>query len=187
MNAENILMQYEKYCEVLKKVLPEESVENLMNTLGENLATSPRGLTLEDGGSPGALVDFSLKAAGIAKSMSSNFGDTKSLVKVALLHELGKLGDIDKKEPLFIPQDSQWHQEKLGQMYKYNDKCPKMNIAHRTLWILSNLKIDLTRNEWEAINVSQGLHLQENQFYANSISNVSAGLLASRLAILFGA
>jgi len=37
-----------------------------------------------------------------------------------------------------------------------------------------------------AINVSQGLHLQENQFYATSIDGLAAGLLAARSAVLHG-
>ena len=101
MNAEKILEQYEKYCDVLRKVLPDESVKIITNSLGDSLSTAPRGLTLEDGGEPGALVDFSLKVAGIAKSMSSNFGNPKALVKVSLLHELGKLGDIIENEPMY--------------------------------------------------------------------------------------
>jgi len=187
MSAETLVAQYEKYCNVLKKVLNEEAVNLLTETVGERLVTSPRGLTLADGGSPGGLVEFSLSVASRAKEMSPNFGDTKSLVRVSLLHELGKLGDLEAGHELFIPQESQWHQEKLGQMYKYNEDCPKMNVAHRTLWILAHLNIEITREEWMAINVSQGLHLQENQFYASSIDNIAAGLLSARMSVLFGA
>ena len=40
-----------------------------------------------------------------------------------------------------------------------------MGINHRTLWIVNRLKIDLTIDEYIAIQTSQGFHLNENQFY----------------------
>jgi hypothetical protein len=146
----------------------------------------PRGLTEEDGGNPGGLLEFSLATASVAKSLGATFGHTKSLVKVALLHELGKVGGLVDESELYLIQDSDWHREKLGHVYKYNDNCPKMNIAHRSLWLLSHFQFDLSREEWAAINVSQGLHLPENQFYARSLCPISAGLLSARLAVLHG-
>jgi hypothetical protein len=188
MNAENLIEQFEKYCNILKRVTSDDAVERLVEALGERLVLAPRGLTLEDGGLPGNLINFSLRVAGAAKTMCENFQfeDPKSMVKVALLHELGKVGALEHGSDLYIEQDSDWHREKLGQMFKYNDACPKMNVAHRTLWILSALGFDLSREEWMAINISQGLHLQENQFYATSIDGLAAGLLASRLTVLHG-
>ena len=186
MEAEELVSQYDKYCEILGKVSSPASVEKLNTTFGERLALAPRGLTEEDGGAAGELVGFSLRVASVAKTLSSSFGHTKSLVKVALLHELGKLGGPSSEEDLFISQDSDWHRDKLGQMYKYNENCPKMNTAHRTLWILSHLGFDLTREEWVAINVSQGMHLPENQFYGRSLNPIAAGLLSARLFVLHG-
>jgi len=186
MEAEQILEQFEKYCSVLKRVIGTPAAERLANSLGDRLAISPRGLTEDTGGSPGGLVDFSLKVASTAKTLSVNFGETKSLVKVSLLHELGRVGGLESGTDLYLIQDSDWHRDKLGQIYKYNEDCPKMNAAHRTLWLLSHLGVDLTREEWLAINVGQGMHLPENQFYANSLNPVAAGLLAARLVVLHG-
>jgi len=186
MEAEELVGQYEKYCEILGKVSSAAAVEKLNAVFGERLVMAPRGLTEEDGGIAGELVGFSLRVASEAKTLSSSFGHTKSLVKVSLLHELGKLGCLDGGEELFIIQDSDWHRDKLGQTYKYNENCPKMNTAHRTLWILSHLGFDLSREEWVAINVSQGMHLPENQFYGRSLNSVAAGLLCARLSVLHG-
>jgi len=185
MDAEYILEQYQKYCAILKKVVEPEIVEKLTDLLGDRLAISPRGITEPDGGYPGALIDYSLKVASAAKSLGHNFGQTKSLVKVSLLHDLGRVGGLEKGTELYLIQDSDWHLEKLGQTYKYNDNCPKMNIGHRTLWLLSYLGVDLTREEWLAINIGQGLHLPENQFYANSLNPVAAGLLSASLIVRY--
>ena len=95
--------------------------------------------------------------------------DPKSIVKVSLLHELGRMGHLtDDKKSLYLDQNSSWHQEKLGQFYKYNDGCPRMNIGHRSLWMLNDIGVSLNYDEWVSIAVSQGLHLQENSFYGNS-------------------
>tara|TARA_B100000131_G_scaffold323267_1_gene381217 strand:- start:26945 stop:27517 length:573 start_codon:yes stop_codon:yes gene_type:complete len=181
-----LLSQFEKYQDVLKKVIGSEPAKDLCETLGERLLMCPRGLTEEDGGSPGELLAFSLEVASIAKSLSKTYGNTKSLVKVALLHELGRIGGLDANEDLYVVQESEWHRDKLGQVYKYNDGCPKMNISHRTLWLLSHFGIELSREEWVAINISQGMHLPENQFYGNSLNSIAAGLLSARLSVLHG-
>jgi hypothetical protein len=181
-----LVNQFDKYCSILKKVTQKNIVEQMVDTIGQRLLMSPRGLTEEEGGIPGGLVEFSLATASAAKSLGGTFGNTKSLVKVSLLHELGKIGGIAEDTDLYLVQDSDWHREKLGHVYKYNDKCPRMNVAHRSLWILSHFGFDLSREEWTAINLSQGLHLPENQFYAKSLDSVSAGLLSARLSILHG-
>jgi hypothetical protein len=91
---------------------------------------------------------------------------TESIIKVGLFHDLGKVGDLE--DDLFLEQDSSWHREKLGQMFKYNEDVEKMSISHRTLWILQNFGIKLTREEWVAIQLAQGSHFEENRFYVGS-------------------
>jgi len=185
-NSEQLVSQYEKYISVLKKVLDPDIVDNLISDLGDRLLMCPRGLTEDTGGVPGGLLEFTLGVAGTIKKMGAAKGNTKSLVKVALLHELGKVGFLDEGSDLYLIQDSDWHRDKLGHVYKYNDKCEKMNIAHRTLWLLSQYGIKLTKDEWLAINVSQGLHLSENQFYANVLPSVAALLLSARMMVEHG-
>ena len=62
-------------------------------------------------------VRFNNSSAGIYNptELGAKFNLAKSLVKISLLHELGKLGDPENE--LYIPQDSDWHREKLGQNY----------------------------------------------------------------------
>ena len=85
MSAENLIVQYEKYCDIMKKVADTSIVERLSDEIGERLVMAPRGLTVEDGGTPGALIEFSLAVASAAKALSNHFGDAKSLVKVFIL------------------------------------------------------------------------------------------------------
>jgi len=180
-SAENLLEQYEKFKSILSKVVSESNVEKLDELFGEKILFCPRGTKLEDGGFPGALVEFSLRVASEAKSLAGKFNQpVKSAVKVSLLHELGKIGNLD--QDFYIQQDSDWHREKLGQTYKYNDLCSRVSISHRSVWIANQSGIVLTEDELVAILTGQGLHLDENSFYSrgNSLCPLSSCLQASR-------
>ena len=69
------------------------------------------------------------------------------------------------EQDYFIDQDSDWHREKLGQMYKYNEDLNKMSVSHRTLFLLQHFGIELAKDEWLAIQLAQGSHFEENRFY----------------------
>ena len=90
---------------------------------------------------------------------------TASIIKVGLLHELGKVGDLTKR--YFVEQDSNWHREKLGQMFKFNESLNKMSVSHRTLWLLQHYGVTLDNDEWLAIQLASGFHFEENRFYVN--------------------
>ena len=89
-----------------------------------------------------------------------------SILKVGLFHDLGKVGDLE--HDLFVEQDSEWHREKLGQMYKYNECLEKMSVSHRTLFLLQHFGVSLTQEEWVAVQLAQGSHFEENRFYVGS-------------------
>lgn len=161
--TEQLQENYEKYFKLLSKYFGPEPAQRLESALGERLAMAPRGLTREEGGYPGALIEFSLRMAKKTSLVSSEV-DQRSLVRAILTHNLGMVGD--DFEDQFSPQDSQWHQDKLGQYYKYNDKCSKMSYTHRTLYILSKFGFEFNTDEWIAIITSGGFHLEENRFYA---------------------
>jgi hypothetical protein len=89
-----------------------------------------------------------------------------SILKVGLLHDIGKVGDLENE--YFIEQDSDWHIEKLGQVYKFNDKIDKMSISHRSIYILQRFGVTLSKDEWLAIQLAQGSHFEENRFYVDN-------------------
>ena len=113
---------------------------------------------------PGGLVEHSLEVAlamrKINEALSLNV-PTSCILKVALLHEIGKIGD--EKTDYFVEQDSDWHVEKLGQLYKYNDDIARMSISHRTLYLLQKFHVELTREEWVAIQIGSGSHFEEKE------------------------
>lgn len=174
LDTDKLIEQYETYTKILKKVFPDPGIENFLEVYGTRLVTSPRGLTKDDGGHHGALVEFLCNTAIRVKDLSQEVCDTKSAVRVALVHELGKLGDVS--QDLYIEQDSSWHREKLGQNFKYNEKCNKMSVSHRTLFILQSFDIEITQEEWISILISQGMQYPENGFYSKCKPTMSAVL-----------
>ena len=171
MLEENALIkQYEKYTTFLERFFPGEATKDLIEHFGERLVLCPAGLTIEEGGYPGALVDRALRTAQRAKQIAQAAElptNPSSAVRVALVAELGRLGDLEPEAELYLPQTSDWHREKLGQNYKYNDACSRTTVPHRTLHLLQHFGLRLNREEWIAVLTIGGLHLPENAFYGN--------------------
>lgn len=173
---------YESLC----KRFNDENLNHLLETLGQRLAECPYAPRTEQPGCyTGGLIDLTLKVTSSMRKLNDMLDDrlpTASVLKVGLLHDLGKVGDLEADH--FLEQDSDWHREKLGQLYKYNESMAKMGYSHRTLWLLQYFSVALTREEWEAIYIGGGLHLEENRFYVGSKSPLTRILAAAKTLVL---
>jgi putative nucleotidyltransferase with HDIG domain len=154
---------YEKLCTKAVK----HGMGDLLESLGERLVMCPSS-SKEDqyGAYPGGMIEHSLKVCATMRTLNKSLGfniPVESILKVGLLHDIGKLGDLNND--YFVEQDSSWHREKLGQFYKFNEKLNKMSVSHRSLWLLQHFNISLTNDEWIAIQLAQGSHFEENRFY----------------------
>lgn len=185
MDAETIENNWNKY-ESLCKRFNDEGINSLLEALGERMAACPSAIKTEYTGCyPGGLIDTTLKITASMRKINDTLDDklpTSSVLKVGLLHDIGKVGDESADH--FLDQDSDWHREKLGQLYKYNDALPKMTYAHRTLHLLQHFGVKLTREEWEAIATSGGYHLEENRFYVGTKNTLGKVLCSARLLVL---
>ena len=157
---------YEKLCDRLS----DQHITDMLQVIGERIVMCPGSQRLDQyNAHPGGLIRHALDVASTMRSMNESQClslETASILKVSLLHDLGKIGDL--KNPLFVDQDSDWHREKLGQMYKYNEDLQKMSISHRTLFLLQLFNISLSSDEWLAIQLAQGSHFEENRFYVGA-------------------
>ena len=137
------------------------------------------------GAHPGGLVEHSLNVASLLRKSNEVYShglDMNSIIKVALLHDIGKVGDL--KHNLFVEQDSQWHREKLKQEYKYNENIPKMSTSHRTLFLLQHFGVQLTSDEWLAIQLAQGSHFEENRFYVGCEPTLAMALQHAKSVVI---
>lgn len=85
------------------------------------------------------------------------------LIFSAMHHDLGKIGDLDG--PLYVPQDSDWHRKTLGQTYKYNSDIQYLTVHDRTMWLLQQYGIKVTKNEMLGIKLADGLYDEGNGAY----------------------
>lgn len=173
---------FEKLC----GKLPDENLNDLLNNFAERLIMCPASPRLDQYGAfPGGLIQHSLDVAGTMRKLSQAHQfdlPVESVLKVGLLHDIGKIGDLDND--LFVEQDSEWHREKLGQMYKYNENIQKMSVSHRTLFLLQKFNVSLTSDEWIAIQLAQGSHFEENRFYVGSEPTLAIILQQSKAIVI---
>ncbi len=162
-NIESNWKAYEKFC----RRLSDDSLNRLLDDLGERIVMCPATpRTDQYNCEPGGLVKHSLDTTIMMRTLNKALGfdlPTASVLKVGLLHDIGKVGDLESE--YFVDQDSDWHREKLGQHYKYNENLQKMSVSHRTLFLLQHYGVTLSTEEWLAIQLAQGSHFEENRFY----------------------
>jgi hypothetical protein len=154
---------YEKLCGRLS----DHHLNELLEAVGERIVMAPASPKEDQCGCyPGGLIEHALDVTIVMRTLNKALGTKvpiSSILKVGLLHDIGKLGDLETD--YFVEQDSDWHREKLGQLYKYNEDLEKMSTSHRSLYLLQHFGVNLTKDEWLAIQLAQGSHFEENRFY----------------------
>jgi len=88
---------------------------------------------------------------------------TEEVVFSALNHDLGKFGTFEYEAVL--PNPSEWHVKNRGEIYTFNTQMDYMTVPDRGLWLLSQLGIEVSKNEWLAIKLHDGLYDESNKPY----------------------
>lgn len=149
-----------------------KKVLNMYDTIGEEVLTAPASLNINYhncfiGGyldHVNRVVEFSFKYQKFFNELGLNIDFTESeIIKSALFHDLGKLGDVDK--PYYIVEDSEWHRKNRGTYYKINTDLDYMKAEERSLYLLQKFGISLTQKEYLAIKLSNGLYEESNKSY----------------------
>jgi hypothetical protein len=168
---------YEKFIAIVNKYFTGERLQKLLfmysdDELGGNLMVSPAsGNKNYHNAYEGGYIDHIFNVCKNAIKMKELFvlqGGTidftdEELIFVALHHDLGKLGT--KAELHYAPNDSKWHVENKGELYKRNEKNSFMAITDRTLFTLSQYGITINENEYFGIKLTDGLYDEDNQKY----------------------
>tara|TARA_R110002126_G_scaffold53905_1_gene145992 strand:+ start:1223 stop:1816 length:594 start_codon:yes stop_codon:yes gene_type:complete len=169
LSAEKIEKNYKLFVTLCNKLGDRsEPINKMIEHLDERLAFSPASSRLAfHAAYPGGFIEHSLNVLRNARKLNDIYEfniPLDSLIVASLFHDLGKVGDLN--EPLYLDQDSDWHREKLGQMYKINENIQKMPNAERGLWLLQHFGVKLTLDEWIAIRTNDGPIAEENRVYA---------------------
>ncbi len=153
------------------------AVKRMIEDLGDLLYLSPASDRIDSGfAMPGGLMAYMLTSFGYAKKLSSSLAPdvpAASVVKAVLFHDIGRVGDPRTRSPYYLPEEDGWRRDKLGKAYKYNESLPKMTHSSRSLYVLSHYGVQLSIEEWIAIQTAHGYGLEENRFYAGDDSQLS--------------
>ena len=93
---------------------------------------------------------------------------TEEVVFSALNHDLGKFGTLEHEAVL--PNPSEWHVKNRGETYTFNTQMDYMTVPDRGLWLLSQIGVEVSKNEWLAIKLHDGLYDDANKPYLMSWS-----------------
>jgi len=148
----------------------------MVEHMGERLLMCPASTKLSyHCAHPGGLIEHSLNVLRNLKILTKAYDvniSSDSMIMAALFHDWGKVGDLDNA--YYLEQDSDWHREKLGQMYKINEDMQSMPNAERGLWLLQHFGVNLSLDEWIAIRTNDGAEASENKPYGTlSIPNLA--------------
>lgn len=171
VTEEQIKEQYDRFMELIRADERAEPLEKMYESYGTRLVEAPASMRVHwHNCFPGGYLDHvlrvydaSMRTAKTFKELGGTLNFTKQeLTFAALHHDLGKLGDDD---PYYLDQESDWHRRTLGEYYKMNPNMQYMSVTDRALYILQSYNIPVTRSEWLAIKLSDGLYEESNKNY----------------------
>jgi len=180
--AEELKANYDKFIAILKKYFKGERLEKLLimyseEELGMNLTLSPASGNVGyhnayDGGYIDHIFNVTknaikMKELYIAQGGEQDFTD-EELIFCALHHDLGKLGT--KGNIHYIPNDSKWHIENKGDIYKRNPQNQYMTLTDRTFFTLQHYGIIVNENEYFGIKLTDGMYDEDNQKYLKTFN-----------------
>jgi len=120
---------------------------------------------------PGGYVEHVNRVVAAALNINqlwSGFGakpnhTVEEVVFSALNHDLGKFGEF--KHEAVVPNPSEWHVKNRGELYAFNTQLDYMTVPDRGLWLLTQLGISVSKNEYLAIKLHDGLYDESNKSY----------------------
>jgi HD superfamily phosphohydrolase YqeK len=175
LSPEQMAENLAKFYSLIDKYISGNRKDKLLEMykdVEETLATSPASTKVSHHNAfAGGYLDHVIRvteAALVFEKVWDKFGQNKNytteeLAFAALNHDLGKLGT--NNEPVYIPNQSQWHKENQGLMFNYNPAITHMRIAERSLFVLQKYGIQVSENEFLAIRLHDGLYEEANKQY----------------------
>lgn len=148
LNKEQIENNKKKLLETSEKY--DIFTEDLLKFLGEDIFTSPASTSLDMYGAyPGGLVEHMFVASKYAVKVNSILPenlqqDVSSILTCTILSQIGKTF-------LFKPNESEWHRNKLGKMYEFNDELVSMRVGERSAYYCSKYGVNLSEEEYQTI------------------------------------
>ena len=172
---------WEKYSNLLKR-LENQNVDDLINSMDQRILMSSFSQREKEpfcgiGGNVEYALELAKKASALNKALGYDLNKA-SIIKCSLLSVLGRVGTLTRNR--YIDTTSEWHKEKLGQFYDWNESCPKYSIQDMSLWYLQHYGIKLDWRIWQAILLNKSFQSEESRFYDNHKERLSILLNSAR-------
>lgn len=168
LTPEQIQQNWERFRSLCEKTGDRApALAKMLDALEERLALCPASSKLDyHNAFAGGLIEHSLRvlsnATKIVKAFEWNV-KKEALIIGCLFHDLGKVGD--EEHDYYLPQDSDWHREKLGEVFVHNKKLQYMTVPQRGIYLMQRFGVRLEADEYLAILLNDGWVLPENKSY----------------------
>ena len=139
-----------KYCEIFKFAELGKELSDIVDV--ESFMNTPAAPTIGTGVAyDGALMFHTLMVWHFANKLLPVYNnihtvDPKTLAKVIVLHQLGKVG-------MFIPNTDEWQVKKLGKAFTFAESGVCLKTGERSKMVCSNAGIVFTPEEYEAMTI----------------------------------
>ena len=157
---------WQKYSNLLER-LENQNIDNLINSMDQRILMSSFSQREKEpfcgiGGNVEYALELAKKASALNKAFNYDLNKA-SIIKCSLLSILGRVGTLTRNR--YVDTTSEWHKEKLGQYFDWNEDCPKYQINDMTLFLLQHYNIQLSWDEWNAISLIEDMTSEDNKFY----------------------
>jgi hypothetical protein len=175
LSPEQIKNNWEKHLKIINHFITsprKEKVLEMMSSLEDFIILSPAsGKAHYHNAFIGGYIEHvnrviqcALKTKQLWEETGADIDFTdEELVFSALFHDLGKIGDGDKQG--YLPETSDWHKKNQGSNFKPNPELDFMLIQDRSLYLLQKYSIPVSKKEYLAIRLHDGVYDDANKSY----------------------
>ena len=175
LDEEQLLNNWNEFLDIIKKEIAEPRKQQLLdfyNKYEERFILLPASHKPQYHNCfPGGYIEHVLRVINAAIDISEIWGEydvkptftREEVVFSALNHDLGKFGTFEHESVL--PNPSDWHVKNRGEIYTFNTQMDYMTVPDRSLWLLSQCGIEVSKNEWLSIKLHDGLYDESNKPY----------------------
>ena len=141
---------YVKYKGIFDFAEINVEIEKIVNV--DELMVAPAAPSLDSGVAyEGAIMFHTLMVWHFANKLLPIYSkiapvDLKSLAKVIVLHQLGKVG-------MFTPNTDEWQIKKLGKAYTFVEHSACLKTGERSKMMCGNAGVTFTAEEYEAMSI----------------------------------
>lgn len=165
LTTEETVENYNKLYKILKDHLGKsdrwEAIDKMLKAIETDLANCPSS-SRDHGSYMGGLVEHIMDVISyivLIRKVYERDGlevpSEESCIFVAAFHDIGKVSDGEELH--YVPQDSDWHRDNLGQNFLINEEL-ETGLEHcdKSLFLLQRFGVPVSLQEFQAIRIHDG-------------------------------